>query len=261
MQQRKEQELLERLQMEGVLRTSEVMEALDISESTARRLFLKLEKEGKALRIHGGIRYASHSLLEYSFEEVAKTEVEEKKAIADLACEQLCDGDVIFCDSGTTLRCFCMELARRLEQKPLDILVYTNSLANFEVLISHIPVILVGGEFRSNRRDFCGFLAEDLVSRVHFTKSFLGTDGCNFNGYFTTTDFNTARMDEIAAHNSKEVTILCASGKFSSYAHLGYIQFSEVDKVITDDRISPEVRQKLKDCGMQVLTAKVGETE
>lgn len=32
---------------------------------------------------------------------------------------------MIFCDSGTTLRCFCIELAERLEKNPKDIRVYT----------------------------------------------------------------------------------------------------------------------------------------
>lgn len=249
---------MERLKLEGVLKTADVVNDLKISESTARRLFLKLENEGKALRIHGGIRYATHSVLEYSFEEVAKTDVEEKKAIADVALDELKDGDVIFCDSGTTLRCFCIELAERLEKNPKDIRVYTNSLANFEVLSSKIPVYLVGGEFRSNRRDFCGFLAEEVVSRVQFTKCYLGTDGCNFNGgYFSTTDFDTARLGEVAAKNSNEVYILCASRKFYAYAHLGYIKFAEVDKVITDSRIQLDIKERLEACGMSVLTAEV----
>lgn len=255
MYQNIEAELMERLKLEGILKTADVVSSLGISESTARRLFLKLENEGKALRVHGGIRYATHSVLEYSFEEVAKTDVEEKKAIADVAMAQLKDGDVVFCDSGTTLRCFCMELAERLEKNPIDIRVYTNSLANFEILTSKIPVYLIGGQFRANRRDFCGFLAEEVVSKVQFTKSFLGTDGCNFNGYFSTTDFDTARLGSLAARNSKEVFVLAASGKFSAYAHLGYLNFSEVDKIITDSGITPDVKVRLEECGMQVLTA------
>lgn len=251
----REQVLMGNLRIKGKLDLMEAVELLQISESTARRLFSRLEKEGKLIRVHGGVRLPENNLLEYSFERVAKSRIEEKSAIGAKACEMIQDGDVIFCDTGTTVLCFCMELRRRMEERPLDIRVYTNSLANFEVLAPSVPITLLGGEYRPNRKDFCGYLTELAVSKVHFTKCFLGTDGCDMHEHFTTTDFDTARMDEIAIRNSSNTTILCDSEKFCSCAQVGYAEFSQVNQIVTDAGIHPEIKKNLEDCGLEIVVA------
>ena len=255
MKQNHETELLHRLQMKGRLDLAEVVEMFQISESTARRLFTRLEAEGSVLRIHGGIQIPWKSPTEYSFETLVKTKVEEKNAIAEEACNLLEDGDVIFCDAGTTMLCFCMKLKQRLEQTPMKLFAYTNSLANFEVLAAYVPITLIGGSYREYRKDFCGYLAELALKKVHFTKCFLGTDGCDMKSCFTTTDFDTARLDEIAIQNSSEAIIICDSGKFGSCAQVGYADFDVVDRVISDAGMSSGAQQLLKSRGIEVILA------
>ena len=50
----REQALMNRLRIKGRLELADVVEFLEIAESTARRLFSRLEAEGKLIRIHGG---------------------------------------------------------------------------------------------------------------------------------------------------------------------------------------------------------------
>jgi hypothetical protein len=49
----------------------------------------------------------------------------------------------------------------------MNIRVYTNSLANFEILSSKVPVTLIGGEYRSHRKDFAGYVAEVALEKIH----------------------------------------------------------------------------------------------
>lgn len=251
---KREQILMSKLRIKRKLELREAENLLNVSESTARRLFLKLEKEGKLIRIHGGVRLLEKNPLEYSFERVAKSRMEEKSKIGSKACEMLKDGDVIFCDTGTTILCFCMELRNRMEESPLDIRVYTNSLANFEALAPSVPITLLGGEYRPNRRDFAGYLTELSMLKIHFTKCFIGTDGCDLkNHYFMTTDFDTARMDEIAIRNTDEIMILCDSDKFNNCEQVGFVEFSQVNKIVTDARIRLEIQKKLEEEGVEVI--------
>lgn len=256
MRDNREQELVNELRIKGKMELAEVMEWMKISESTARRLFARLEKEGKVIRVHGGIQLPGRFPAEYSFDRLAQSHLKEKSAIAGKACEILEDGDVIFCDAGTTVLCFCVELARRMEQNPIKLQVYTNSLANFEVLVSCVPITLIGGEYRSHRRDFSGYLAEEALKKIHFTRCFLGTDGSDRKQYFTTTDFATARLDEIVMDNSDETAILCASDKFSTCAQVRFASFEAVDRVITDEGVSAVSRKKLEEFGIRLTIAK-----
>ena len=255
MNNQREQNLMNRLRLEGKLELSQVVEFLGISESTARRLFSRLEEQGKVIRVHGGIQLPGNTGIEYSFEQVAKSKIEEKNAIAVRAFELLSEEEVIFCDAGTTVLCFCMELAAKIGERAKNIRVYTNSLANFEVLSPHVPITLIGGEYRPHRKDFSGYLAELSLSRVHFTKCFLGTDGCDMREYFTTTDFDTARMDETAIRNSDETIILCSSDKFNSCAQVGYASFEDVDRVVTDEGIRKDVVRELTAHRIEVIKA------
>ena len=253
MRQNREQELLARLSLVQKLRLSEAMDMLRISESTARRLFARLEQDGRAIRTHGGVQCINHAIAAYSFEDGEKTNIDKKTAIAREACSHLEDGDVVFSDSGTTIQCFCAELIRRLQTENLNIVVCTNSLANLELLSPYLPVKLLGGEYRANRKDFCGYMTEQALKGLFFTKSFVGADGCAQGKQFTTTDFETAQMNQIAMGNSEESFMLVDSSKFATTAHVAYVPVDYVDVIITDDEINPDTLQQLKQQDVRVI--------
>ena len=255
MQTEYREKLLERLRSEPKLSLHEAMDLLNVSESTARRIFDKMEKEGYAIRTHGGLSTQTHILTKYSFDMGMRTNIERKTAIARESVRLVEDGDVLFCDSGTTVQCFCMELARRIRTESLHIKLYTNSLANLEILSDVMEVVLVGGTYRPNRKDFCGYLANQSVSYLYFNKAFLGADGCVDMKAFSTTDAETARIDQIVVGNSDRAIILVDSTKFSSATHLIYMPFNNLYAIVTDDGIAPQQLKKLRDNHINVICA------
>ena len=256
MKQDRIQALMARLSIVRTLSLAEAMELLNVSESTARRMFAELEHTGAAIRTHGGIRCVDQAPTAYSFEFGAKMNIDKKAAIGAAACDFLEDGDVIFCDSGTTIQCFCAELVHRLRRDKLNIKVYTNSLANLELLSAYLPVHLVGGEYRSNRKDFCGHMAEQALKGVYFTKSFVGADGCVDDAMFTTTDFETMRMNDIAMGNSRQTYMLVDSSKFSLSSHVAYAPVERIHTIVTDDDISRETLARLRNSPAKVICVK-----
>lgn len=246
MKNEREQELISRLSIVQKLSLAEAMELLGISESTARRMFSKLEADGIAIRTHGGIQTANKAMTLYSFEYGARTNIEKKRAIGREACKYLEDGDVVFCDSGTTIQCMCAELIYRIRRDKLNIRVYTNSLANLELLSPYLQVNLVGGEYRDNRKDFCGFLSEQALAGVYFTKCFVGADGCSEDFVFTTTDFETARMNQIAMKNSGQIFMLADSSKFRNSSHVAYVPAERIHTIVTDSELPAEIRETIK---------------
>ena len=257
MKQDREQELITRLSLVRKLSLSETMELLDVSESTARRLFAKMEKDGSVIRTHGGIQLPGEIKSSYSFEFGARTNIEKKTAIAREAVMVLEDGDVVFCDSGTTIRCMCAELVGRLQREKLNIKLYTNSLANLELLSPYMQVNLVGGEYRANRKDFCGFLSEQALAGVFFTKSFVGADGCVGCVTFTTTDFETARLSQIAMSHSEKTYMLVDSSKFSKSSHVTYVPVEQLHTIVTDSGIDPSAVEQLGRTNVHLMIANI----
>ncbi len=246
MKQEREQKLISRLSAVQEMSLGDAMALLDISESTARRMFAKLESDGYAIRVHGGIKCLSRAMTLYSFEHGSRKNMEQKTAIARRACELLEDGDVIYCDSGTTIQCFCAELSYHVKQRGLGVRIYTNSLANLERLAPHMSVTLIGGEYRENRKDFCGYIAEQALSGLYFTKCFVGADGCARGREFTTTDFECARMNELAIRNSEKSVMLVDSSKFGVFSHVSYVSLESLSTVITDTGAPESVLEEMR---------------
>ena len=253
MKREREQELIASLQLAHKISLEEAKKQLGVSESTVRRLFEKLERDGTAVRTHGGIQLVSHGMVLYSFEHGEKSNIAKKTVIAREACRFMEDGDVIFCDSGTTIQCFCGQMIEYLRQKRMRIQVYTNSLANLELLSPHMDVTLLGGKYRPNRKDFCGYLTEQSLSGLYFSKSFVGADGCAADNCFTTTDFETARINQLAIQHSMQSILLADSSKFTAEAHVACVPASALRAVVTDEEIPGDVRGRLEQEDLELV--------
>jgi len=231
---RQEQLLYAKLKENGKLSVTEAKELLGVSDSTVRRFFSNLESSGKVIRNYGGIQMSADSLEQYSFERLEGKNAELKQAIAEHAIKFVENGDTIYIDSGTTLSRFSKLLSERLENGLKNIIVVTNSLSNLTVLQKHSRIIFIGGEFREQRRDFCGYLAEEMLKSLRFSKCFLGSDGYIPGFGFTTTDFFTARLNETVLENSEKAFVLMDSSKFNSTAVVSYSKNRRVGALITD---------------------------
>lgn len=250
-----EQKLLEMMSKNKRVTLNEAVIALDVSESTVRRLFVKIEETGKGIRDYGGIRLAADAV-EYSFEAFGEKMLKEKHDIALAAVTLIRPGDTVYLDSGTTLACFAEVLRDHIKHKNIcDITVFTNSLVNLNILDEVIKVNLIGGEYRRNRHDFCGYLAEEAIKSLHFTKCFLGADGYSINIGFTATDFFTARLNELALKNSDESYVLLDSGKFKLQSVVSYSKNIKVSAVVTESFPGQSVQDALSKDNIKIILA------
>lgn len=250
-----EQKILEQLKRKKTMTLAQAMELLGVSESTVRRLFIRLENSGAAMRRYGGIQLLHDSdAADYQYEQVEEQYVSQKQMIGRYAAQLVESGDVLYLDSGTTMACFCKELAARISSGQLNgLTVFTNSLVNLELLSPALTVNLIGGEHRANRRDFCGYLAEEMVSSLHFSKCFLGADGFHLRYGFTATDFYTARLNELALGNSDRRYVLMDSSKFMAASVVSYSRDQTIDAVITDQQPTEQLAQRLAASGTEIL--------
>ncbi len=246
-QTEREAVILDTLKYKARLNTAEVVELLNISESTARRLFSELEQQGKVIRNYGGILLAQDNQAPYSFERLVEANVKEKCDIAAFAVGMIEDHDIVYIDSGTTLYQFCVDLAERLEKGKLkDVKFLTNSMANHQVLAPITDVILIGGEYRPKRKDFAGYASNRFIQQFNFTKCFLGADAISLTGGLMTTDADTASLVEIAIERSEKSIVLADSSKLGRTSFVSYSPLEKADVLVTSVNADGEILQKLK---------------
>ena len=246
-----------RLILQGNMSVQDTVSYLGVSESTARRFFSKLEKEGKAIRYYGGIRYLQQNIAQYDFQTDKSRNYDEKIAIARQAVRYVEDGDTIFCDSGSTVLCFCLELAKVIEAQKIHVNIFTNSQKNLEVLFPVTEVSLLGGRYRHKREDFCGFLTNEGLEELFFHKCFVGSDACVEGKYFTTTDEETMKINQLAVRHSGKAFVLLDSSKFLRNSNILFASAAELYCVITDSHIRKDIRATLEKEAANMICAEV----
>ena len=118
-----------------------------------------------------------------------------------------------------------------------------------------VKVSLVGGEYREHRKDFCGYIAEETVKSLHFTKSFLGADGYNAQNGFTATDFYTARLNEEILRSADQSYIVMDASKFFTSSVVSYTRSKPADGVLTDAMPDEETAGRLAEQGVRIILA------
>jgi len=249
--------VLDALQVHGKLSVQEVTTLIDVSEATARRLFVKLEDRGLVVRTFGGIRPVDSNSSHYSFKDSSRHMIKEKNAIGEEAAREVADDDQVFLDSGTTVLAMARTLARRIKAGEIrGLRVVTNSLIIAEQLSELCKVIFVGGEIRAERRDACGFLADELMKKLHVKKAFLGCDACSFENGLMTTDERTARMNQIVMNNAASIYILADAQKIGAVSFVSYGTLEKVHAFVVDDSIDDEKRSRLATLVPRLLIAR-----
>ena len=247
--------LADRLREEGRLALADASNMLGVSESTVRRLFTNLERDGMAIRVHGGLALPT-SGADYSYAEVENTRLNEKRRIARAALPELEGASSVYLDSGSTVCQLSTALAESAGGGRFSGLsVFTNSLANLSVLSGKLPVQLVGGAYRLHRRDFAGFIAEEALSRLHFDLCVMGADGLNVESGLTTTDFDTARLDSMVVERARRRIALVDADKFGRSAMVRYAPVSTFDAIYSDTSLPDEAAEQLARLGPRVERA------
>lgn len=238
----RKKELLDMLQASESVSVAEIAQHLGVSLPTARRLCVQLASEGKAARIRGGIRPLVPSKPTYSFDSLRNEHVEEKARIARHASTLVENGQVIFLEAGTTLRHFSIALAERIRNQELtNVVIFTNSLVNLDILHPVTNILMIGGQYRDERKDFVGYLSELSLKGLRFNYCFLGADAVSITGGVMAMDMDTVRFDAELVNHAEKAVILVHSEKFRKNSLISYVDVSKVHSIITDSGLDEEI--------------------
>lgn len=251
---KREAQLLQALSASGKLTTEEAAALLDVSISTAHRVFLELEKKGEAVKTYGGIRAVQPAQGEYSFDRLETVRVDIKQRIGSYAAGLLEDGDVVFLDNGTTAAQMAVCIAALIQAGKLgQIKLFTNSLVNLNILSSVCTVNLIGGEYRPHRRDFSGYLTEEMLKRLHFSKCFFSADAFDLARGFTAIDFGSARVSELVIQNSDYRCAIVDSSKFGNRSVVSFAKPGDVSLIVTDNECDPAVVARIREQNKEIV--------
>ena len=183
---------------------------------------------------------------------------DEKIMIGEAAEKLIGEGDTLYLDSGTTVMRLCSAMARAAVangEKYSSVTVFTNSLANLNLLKDHMNVCLIGGEYRPHRQDFCGYLTDEVIKRLHFSKCFVGADGFAVANGLTASDFDTARINQLVVAGSDKRILLADTSKAGKASVIHYAPIESVDTLVTNKWLDNEIKTALLQKNITVIEA------
>ncbi len=250
----RKKELLAMLQMTNSLSVEEVADHFKVSLPTARRLCTQLAQEGRVIRTHGRIKHLPLEKSPYSFERLRNEFVDEKIRIAQYASKLVKNDQVIFIEAGTTLHHFSLALAERLRNQELtNVVIFTNSLVNLNILYPvQSNIMMIGGQYRDDRKDFVGYLSEMALKDLRFNYCFIGADAVTPAGVMAM-DIDTVRFDTELSMRADNNVILAHSEKFNRQSLISFVSLENVHCLITDNGLPDDIAQKYYDMGVNLV--------
>ncbi len=240
--------LLELIRLRRFASLPELVERLEVSESTVRRDLDQLEEQGAARRIHGGVLYTGISPKLPHFDRYQPAEWEKKRAIAAEAVGLIDDGDTILLDGGSTT----YEVARLLVGRPLHVVTTSLPVANLFASDNNSDLVLIGGNICPRSGVARGPYADRMLSTVRVRKTILSVAGIHDEGCFNN-DLLLVETERAMMRAAQEVVVVADSTKFGHQSLTHLCPLEAVNHLVVDDGISDQWRAKVREAGVDLI--------
>jgi DeoR family L-fucose operon activator len=246
-------EILSELDELGAVRVNTLAQRFSVAEETIRRDLDKLAAVGRLTRTHGGALSIHTDRHDLPFAVRQATHLNEKRLIARLAVDHVCEGDVIAMDASSTV----LELACLLPDFPLT--VVTNGIDIVRILADrpNVEVVSTGGELDAASPCFLGPIAETTLGQFAINKAFLSCKGIDPDRGLSEASTAQASLKRIMVGLSDRSFLLVDHSKFGVRSMAFFAQPSDLDVLITDDQTDLEFRNQFSTAGVSVETAPI----
>ncbi|NMB11270.1 MAG: DeoR/GlpR transcriptional regulator [Firmicutes bacterium] len=244
--------MVELIRQEGEVSIARLKECFsDVSEMTLRRDLEFLDRNKQIVRVYGGAKSigAVVGLSEEVYAKRSRDNVEEKNLIAKKALRLLQPNMSVFVDSGSTTTA----LTHIMPDK--EFLIYTSGITCAVELarLSKSTVYLLGGELSRNSLSTQGSQPAREIECVNFDIAFLGVTGFTLEKGFTTGLSDDCRLKRTVIDRTREIVVLMDSSKIGKVLPYTFAQLDQIDTVVVDEKIDPDIVQRLEDAEVRVI--------
>ena len=239
--------ILREINLHNKVLTSDLCEAIEVSEDTIRRDLIELADSGQIIKVHGGALSRSFHV---SFQANGVYSHDKKKLIAQKAVSLIKDGMFVLTTGGTTL----LELGKALPQH-LRATFFTGSLPAALEYIQHpnIEVIFIGDRISKTSQITIGGDAISKIKQVNADICFLGINAIDPEHGLTDNDWDVVQVKKAMIQSSKKVVALTISEKVNSLQKIKVAPIEELDIMVTELNPSAEIFDGYRQKGIDIL--------
>lgn len=223
------------LSARGFVRVAEASLELGVSTVTVRADLTALEREGRAVRVHGGaMPVDALADRESPLAATRDRDADAKHAIGTEAATRVTSGDCIYLDAGSTALALAEALLDRRELH--ELVVVTPALPIALALESAIPrfeVIVTGGTLRPLQQSLVNPFAAPMLASLRFDLAFIGCNGIHARQGVTNINLPEAEIKTLAMRSAARSILVADAAKIGrvDLAVIGAI--GDFDELIT----------------------------
>ncbi len=244
--------ILALLEQQGRVTVDELTRRFRVSAVTARGDLDALSEAGSVVRSHGGAVPPLNPSQDYPLAVKEPIHHDEKVRIGRAAMHLIKPGQTVIIDSGTTATQLAMHL-KRARLQSLTVITHAFNIASRLLDCPWVSLILVGGILRPVSTSCVGPHAEQMIRELHADHFFLSVDGLDPEGGLTTPDILEARLNSLMIRAARETTVMADTSKFGRRSLSLIAGLDAVNRVITDERIRPEMAAAVRDRGPELV--------
>lgn len=220
--------ILEKLNQENRVLTTELCSILNVSLDTVRRDLNDLKEEGKLIKVHGGAISRNYNI---PFLQPLVYKQQEKIVIASKALDLLEDDMYVLLGGGTIM----LELAKILpERKKIRIFTVSPLVALEITQRTSIPVELIGGTVSRESYICIGGSVISKLGDISADICLLGTNGFSVSAGITENDYEVSLVKRSMLAASSQNVIMCLSERVGEEKRFNVAGISEADYFITE---------------------------
>ena len=245
----RQRDLLTYIRASGLSHVNELTRESGVSPSTVRRDLADLERRGLIERVRGGAQAVSSGEALRPLREVANTEA--KRRIGRAAAQLVPPGSSVLINGGTTTEA----MLPFLDGIP-GLTVVTNSLTVAARLAhqSAVEIVALGGVLRRTEMSLLGHLTVDNLAEFEVDLVFSGAFGVDPVAGVTGINLSETQTDR-ALVSAARLMLLVDQTKFAQRGPVRLVPFSDIDTIVTDGPLDPELRDGLVGGGPELVVA------
>ncbi len=252
-------QILERVRRDGGASVADLARALDVSPITVHRDLELLARDGLLERVHGGARALPGAEapgsdgLATAWDHRVQLGRVAKERIGAHAARQVRDGETVFLDASSTGLAFARHL---MNAPPHELTVVTNSPAvAHEIVAESVHVIVTPGELDQHMRMLSGRWTIEFLAALNFEVAFVSAAGVTLEEGLTTSRRGLADVLTAARGSARRLVALLDASKFGRASLLSIMGVDQVDAIVTDADLPPDVAERYRAAGVNLEIA------
>ncbi len=245
--------ILEKLERFGFIRITDVAEELGVTKVTIRKDVKILEGKGLLYKVHGSARLANPHIADRDLMTKSSLNREAKRRIAERAAQMIEEGDSIMISAGSTTYALAEVIHAMSPSKTLNVVTPFLKVSALLNEVDTIQVEQLGGCVYKKSFATRGENASVSLGDMVCSKFFIGVDGLDPEYGITTSTIEEALLSRKMMAASAKSIVVADSSKFGHHGYGRITAIDDVDVIITDTGISPEMVKIIEESGIELI--------